>query len=279
MKLLRYGPAGQELPGLLDSDGNVRALRPIIRDIDADVLSPEGIRFLKALDLAKLPLVQDVTRLGSPIGTVREIIAIGLNYREHAKESGLAIPTEPVVFHKSTSSISGPNDDIVLPPDSAKTDWEIELGIVIGSTASKVGKEEAHAHIAGYCLVNDVSERTWQIERGGQWGKGKSFDTFTPVGPWLVTGDELDPHALELTLQVNGAIKQHGHTSDLIFNVNEVVSYVSQFMTLRPGDLIITGTPSGVGLGMKPPQYLAAGDIVDMSATGLGTQHHRVVHE
>ncbi|WP_175108606.1 fumarylacetoacetate hydrolase family protein, partial [Pararobbsia alpina] len=182
------------------------------------------------------------------------IIAIGLNYREHARESGLAIPVEPVVFAKSTSSISGPNDDIVLPAGSEKTDWEIELGIVIGSVTKRVDNEKARASIAGYCLVNDVSERAWQIERAGQWGKGKSFDTFTPIGPWLVTGDEVDPNALDLSLKVNGQIRQHGNTSDLIFDVDTIVSYVSQFMTLMPGDLIITGTPAGVGLGMKPPQ-------------------------
>ncbi len=277
MKLLRYGPAGQELPGILDSMGNIRALRPIVRDIDATVLSPEGLRFLSALDISKLPLVSNPGRLGSPIGAVREIIAIGLNYRDHAKESGLAIPSEPVVFSKSTSSISGPNDDIQLPPGSEKTDWEIELGIVIGSVAKHVTKEAARQYVAGYCMVNDVSERAWQIERGGQWGKGKSFDTFTPVGPWLVTGDELDPNALDLKLQVNGQTRQQGNTSDLIFNVDTVVSYVSQFMTLMPGDLIITGTPAGVGLGMKPPKYLADGDVIDMSITGLGTQRHAVI--
>jgi 2-keto-4-pentenoate hydratase/2-oxohepta-3-ene-1,7-dioic acid hydratase in catechol pathway len=276
MKLLRYGPMGQELPGILDSRGNIRALRPIVRDIDATVLSPEGLRFLAALDVSKLPLVSNPGRLGSPIGAVREIIAIGLNYREHAKESGLSIPSEPVVFGKSTSSISGPDDDILLPPGSEKTDWEIELGIVIGSVAKHVTTEAARQYVAGYCMVNDVSERAWQIERGGQWGKGKSFDTFTPVGPWLVTGDELDPNALDLNLQVNGQTRQHGNTSDLIFDVDTVVSYVSQFMTLMPGDLIITGTPAGVGLGMKPPKYLADGDVVDMSVTGLGTQRHAV---
>jgi 2-keto-4-pentenoate hydratase/2-oxohepta-3-ene-1,7-dioic acid hydratase in catechol pathway len=277
MKLLRYGPMGQELPGILDSTGNVRALRPIVRDIDATVLSPDGLRFLSALDVGKLPLVSNPGRLGSPIGSVREIIAIGLNYQEHAKEAGLPIPSEPVVFAKSTSSISGPNDDILLPPNSEKTDWEIELGIVIGSVAKNVAKETARQYVAGYCMVNDVSERAWQIERGGQWGKGKSFDTFTPVGPWLVTGDELDPNALDLKLQVNGRTYQQGNTSDLIFDVDTIVSYVSQFMTLRPGDLIITGTPAGVGLGMKPPKYLAGGDVIDMSITGLGTQRHAVI--
>jgi 2-keto-4-pentenoate hydratase/2-oxohepta-3-ene-1,7-dioic acid hydratase in catechol pathway len=251
MKLLRYGPIGQELPGILDSTGNVRALRPIVRDIDPTVLSPEGLRFLGALDVSKLPLVSNPGRLGSPIGAVREIIAIGLNYREHAKESGLPIPAEPVVFGKSTSSISGPDDDILLPPGSEKTDWEIELGIVIGAVARRVTKQVARQYVAGYCI--------------------------SPAGPWLVTGDELDPNALDLNLQVNGQICQQGNTSDLIFDVDIVVSYVSQFMTLMPGDLIITGTPAGVGLGMKPPRFLADGDVIDMSVSGLGTQRHAVI--
>ncbi|WP_028217341.1 fumarylacetoacetate hydrolase family protein [Paraburkholderia oxyphila] len=276
MKLLRYGPVGAELPGVLDSQGHVRALRPIVRDIDADVLSSDGIRFLQALDLEKLPLVRQVTRLGCPVATVREIIAVGLNYRDHAQEAELPIPAEPLIFHKSASSISGPDDDIVLPSGSQKTDWEIEFGIVIGTTARKISKEEAHAFIAGYVLLNDVSEREWQLERGGQFGKGKSFDTFTPIGPWLVTCDELVPQNIELLLSVNGTSKQHGNTSNLIFGVDEVVSHISQFMTLKPGDLIATGTPAGVGGGARPPRFLRAGDIVEMSATGLGSQRHKV---
>ena len=277
MKLLRYGPAGHELPGLLDSDGNVRALRPIVHDIDSDVLSPEGLQFLEALDPKKLPLVSNPGRLGPPLAAVRQIVAIGLNYLAHANEAGLPVPAEPVVFQKSTSSISGPDDDVILPPNSEKTDWEIELGVVIGSVTKHVDKRSAYAHIAGYCMVNDISERAWQIERAGQWGKGKSFDTFTPIGPWLVTGSEVDPNALALSLKVNGEVRQQGDTSDLIFDVGTLVSYVSQFMTLMPGDLIITGTPSGVGLGMKPAQFLAAGDVIDMTITGLGTQRHSVV--
>jgi ureidoglycolate lyase len=277
MKLLRYGPQGQELPGMLAADGSVRALTPIVKDIDETVLSPEGMRFLEALDPLKLPRVEAPGRIGSPLGDVKEIIAVGLNYRQHAMEASLPIPSEPVVFFKSTSSICGPGDDILLPPGSINTDWEIELGIVIGSTASRIDKTEARNCIAGYVMVNDVSERQWQIERGGQWSKGKSFDTFTPVGPWLVSASELrEPGSLELKLDVNGTACQRGHTADMIFDVDTIVSYCSQFMTLRPGSLIITGTPAGVGFGMKPQTYLAQGDIVEMSITGLGTQRHCV---
>ena len=277
MKLLRYGPAGKELPGMLDAHGTLRALSPIVKDIDATVLSPEGLRFLAALDATKLPAVVGTPRLGAPLGAIREIVAIGLNYRDHALEAGLPIPSEPVVFAKSTSSVSGPHDDIVLPSASKSTDWEVELGIVIGSVTSRVGDDDAWASIAGYCMVNDVSERDWQLHKGGQWGKGKSFDTFTPIGPWFVSGDEVGrPNGLELSLKVNGEQRQLGNTEHMIFPVNHIVSYVSQFMTLRPGDLIITGTPAGVGLGMKPPQFLKDGDQVDMSITGLGAQTHRV---
>ncbi|MDR5756316.1 fumarylacetoacetate hydrolase family protein [Caballeronia sp. LZ035] len=279
MKLLRYGPAGSELPGMLDANGTLRALSPIVSDIDATVLSPEGLRFLRALDASKLPEVAGTPRLGSPLAAVREIVAIGLNYRDHAIEANLPIPTEPVVFSKSTSSISGPDDDIVLPAGSQKTDWEVELGIVIGSTTSRVDEQAAWASIAGYVMVNDVSERDWQLNRNGQWGKGKSFDTFTPVGPWFVSADEIaQPGRLELELKVNGEQRQSGNTEDLIFPVNTVVSYVSQFMTLKPGDLIITGTPAGVGLGMKPPQFLKVGDTIAQTITGLGAQTHRVVN-
>ncbi|MFM0624508.1 fumarylacetoacetate hydrolase family protein [Paraburkholderia xenovorans] len=276
MKLLRYGPQGQELPAMLAADGSVRALSPIIKDIDESVLSPEGMRFLEALDPLKLPRVDAPGRIGSPLGNVKEIIAVGLNYRQHAMESNLPIPSEPVVFFKSTSSLCGPGDDILLPPGSTSTDWEIELGIVIGSTASRIDKSEARKCIAGYVMVNDVSERHWQVERGGQWSKGKCFDTFTPVGPWLVSASELESGSLDLKLDVNGAARQRGNTADLIFDVDTIVSYCSQFMTLRPGHLIITGTPAGVGFGMTPRTYLAHGDVVDMSITGLGTQRHLV---
>jgi 2-keto-4-pentenoate hydratase/2-oxohepta-3-ene-1,7-dioic acid hydratase in catechol pathway len=277
MKLLRYGPQGQELPAILAADSSVRALSPIIKDIDESVLSAEGMRFLEALDPLKLPKVDAPGRIGSPLGDVKEIIAIGLNYRQHATEANLPIPSEPVVFFKSTSSICGPDDDILLPPGSISTDWEIELGIVIGSTASRIDKSAARKCVAGYVMVNDVSDRYWQVERGGQWSKGKSFDTFTPLGPWLVSAGEMrEPGSLELVLEVNGAARQRGITADMIFDVDTIVSYCSQFMTLRPGHLIITGTPAGVGFGMTPKTYLAHGDIVDMSITALGTQRHLI---
>lgn len=278
MKLLRYGERGEERPGLLDNDGQVRTLLPVVRDIDATILSPEGLAFLEALDPAKLPLVEHPGRLGCPVANVRQIIAIGLNYRDHAIEAKLGIPTEPVVFQKSISSISGPNDDIVMPSGSLKTDWEVELGVVIGAAASHVAQADARRYVAGYCLANDVSERYWQKERGGQWGKGKSFDSFTPVGPWLVTTRELkDPQAVESSLDVNGVRMQRGNTAEMIFSVDAIISYLSQFMTLKPGDLVITGTPAGVGHGRNPPQFLKNGDRIDMAATGLGSQRHRVV--
>jgi ureidoglycolate lyase len=268
---------GAELPGLLDAEGTLRALSPVVGDIDATVLSPAGLRFLAALDASRLPAVEGHPRFGSPLGAVREIIAIGLNYRDHALEAGLPIPSEPVVFNKSTSSICGPDDDIVLPAGSVRTDWEVELGIVIGRTTTRVDEGAAWASIAGYVMVNDVSERDWQMNKGGQWGKGKSFDTFTPIGPWFVSADEVGtPGNLALNLDVNGEARQRGNTENMIFPANRIVSYVSQFMTLRGGDLIITGTPAGVGLGMRPPQFLKAGDVVEQSITGLGMQTHRV---
>jgi 2-keto-4-pentenoate hydratase/2-oxohepta-3-ene-1,7-dioic acid hydratase in catechol pathway len=278
VKLFRYGPVGQERPGIIDANGVMRSLYPVIRGIDETILSPEGLNFLRALDATKLPEVPADTRIGVPLSCVRGITAIGLNYTDHAREANMAIPTEPVVFNKATSSLIGANDDIVLPAGSEKTDWEVELAIVIGSTASNLSPEEAHTAIAGFCLVNDVSERSWQLERNGQWGKGKSFDTFTPLGPWLVTSDEVDnAKSLALTLSVNGVQRQNGNTEDMIFPVSTIVSYVSSFMTLRTGDVIITGTPAGVGMGMKPPVYLRGGDVIDMAITGLGTQKHQVV--
>ena len=262
---------------MLDGRDQLRSLHPVIKDIDVNLLTPEALRFLEAIDPEKLPLVDGQQRIGSPVQQFRQVIAIGLNYRNHAKESGLPVPKEPVVFHKSISSIVGPNDDIALPADALKTDWEVELGIVIGTSASRIEASQARKHIAGYCLVNDVSERHWQVDRGGQWGKGKSLDSFTPVGPWLVTTSELsDPKVLDLTLDLNGVRKQHGNTSDMVFDVDTIVSYLSQFMTLHPGDLIITGTPAGVGMGRNPPEYLKAGDRIDMFGTGLGKQSHTV---
>ena len=271
MKLLRYGPAGQEKPGLLDRDGKIRDLSGAVRDIDGEALAPASLDRLRRLDPASLPLVAGTPRLGPCVGSVSKIVAIGLNYRLHAQEAGAAIPTEPIFFMKATSSICGPNDDVIIPKNSQKTDYEVELGIVIGSLARHVAKADARKHVAGYCVVNDVSEREFQIERGGQWTKGKSADTFCPTGPWLVTADEVpDPGKLALWTEVNGERRQNSNTADLIFGVDEIVSYVSQFMTLLPGDVIPTGTPSGVGMGFKPPKFLKPGDRVRLSVEGLG---------
>jgi 2-keto-4-pentenoate hydratase/2-oxohepta-3-ene-1,7-dioic acid hydratase in catechol pathway len=278
MKLLRYGPAGQEKPGLLDRDGNIRDLSGAVRDIDGQALAPASLDRIRRLDATTLPLVPGSPRLGPCVGSVSKIVAIGLNYRLHAQEAGAAIPSEPIFFMKATSSICGPNDDVIVPKGSQKTDYEVELGIVIGSLARHVAKADARKHIAGYCVVNDVSEREFQIERGGQWTKGKSADTFCPIGPWLVTADEVpDPGKLALWTEVNGERRQSSNTGDLIFGVDEIVSYVSQFMTLLPGDVIPTGTPSGVGLGFKPPKFLKPGDRVRLSVEGLGEQNQRLV--
>lgn len=273
MKILRYGPIGKEKPGILDAQGNIRDLSMLIDDWTHTTLSPMSLQAIRALDFSKLPQVDGTTRLGIPIANPRQFVAIGLNYRKHAEEAGLEIPREPVVFMKAITSLSGPNDDVVLPEGSIETDWEIELGFVIGKLARRVSVDSALEYVAGYCLSNDVSERDWQIKRNGQWGKGKSFDTFGPIGPWLVTTDELrDPQKLAMELRVNGEIKQSSNTEDMIFSVAEIVSYLSQFMTLLPGDVVITGTPAGVGLGMKPQQFLKKGDVVTLAITGLGTQ-------
>ena len=278
MKLLRYGPAGKELPGALDAQGHIRDLSLLVPDFTPDWMSPEKLAALAAVDLSRMPLVQAGVRLGAPIAGTRQFVAIGLNYRKHAEESGHEIPKEPVVFTKATTCISGPNDDVLLPDDSVSTDWEIELGFVMGRTASKVSVADALGYVAGYCLANDVSERDWQIKRNGQWGKGKSFPTFGPIGPWLVTADEVsDPQTISIELQVNGEVKQSSNTSDMIFSVAEIVSYLSQFMTLLPGDLVITGTPAGVGLGMKPPQFVKSGDVMTLSAGPLGSQRQVVI--
>lgn len=279
MKLLRHGPIGAEQPGALDADGQVRDLSLLVPDFTPEWMAPEKLRALAAIDLKKMPLVPAGTRLGAPVTGTRQFVAIGLNYRKHAAESGLEIPKEPVVFTKALTSIGGPNDDITMPQDSVATDWEIELGFVIGTLCRKVPASQALSHVAGYCLANDVSERDWQIKRNGQWGKGKSFDGFGPIGPWLVTADELpDPQGIALELSVNGEVRQRSNTADMIFPVAEIVSYLSQFMTLLPGDLVITGTPEGVGLGMKPaPVFLQRGDVMQLSAGPLGTQRQRVV--
>jgi 2-keto-4-pentenoate hydratase/2-oxohepta-3-ene-1,7-dioic acid hydratase in catechol pathway len=277
MKLLRYGPVGQERPGALDTQGNIRDLSALVPDFTPDWMAPHKLAALAAVDLARMPLVEPGVRLGAPVTGTRQFIAIGLNYRKHAEESGLEIPKEPVVFNKALTSIGGPNDDIALPEGSVSTDWEVELGFVMGSEASKVSEADALQRVAGYCLANDVSERDWQIKRGGTWGKGKSFPGFGPIGPWLVTSDELpDPQNIPVELKVNGVVKQSSNTADMIFPVAQIVSYLSQFMTLLPGDLVITGTPAGVGLGMKPPQFLVSGDVINLSGGPLGTQTQRM---
>jgi 2-keto-4-pentenoate hydratase/2-oxohepta-3-ene-1,7-dioic acid hydratase in catechol pathway len=278
MKLLRYGPPGQEKPGLFDRDGSIRDLSGAVRDIDGETLAPAALDRLRRLDPATLPLVSGSPRLGPCVGAVPKIVAIGLNYRLHAQEAGATIPSEPIFFMKATSSICGPNDDVIIPKGSQKTDYEVELGIVIGSLARYVSLADARKHVAGYCVVNDVSEREFQIERGGQWTKGKSADTFCPIGPWLVTAEEVpDPGKLALWTEVNGERRQNSNTGDLIFGVDEIVSYVSQFMTLLPGDVIPTGTPSGVGMGFKPPKFLKPGDQIRLSVEGLGEQNQRLV--
>jgi 2-keto-4-pentenoate hydratase/2-oxohepta-3-ene-1,7-dioic acid hydratase in catechol pathway len=278
MKLLRVGVKGQECPALLDSQGVVRSLANIVRDIDASVLSTEGLASLRKLNVADLPVVAEVSRIGTPWVGCGKFIGIGLNYADHAREAGMPIPTEPIVFTKAISSITGPNDPLVMPQGSVKTDWEVELGVVIGTRARYVSQAQALEHVAGYCVVNDVSEREYQLERGGTWDKGKGCDTFGPIGPWLVTADEVpDPQKLKLQLAVNGVLLQNGSTETMVFAVAELVSYVSRFMTLEPGDIISTGTPPGVGMGMKPlPQFLKAGDEVRISIEGLGEQCQRV---
>jgi 2-keto-4-pentenoate hydratase/2-oxohepta-3-ene-1,7-dioic acid hydratase in catechol pathway len=278
MKLLRYGPSGHEKPGLLDSEGRIRDLSGIVSNIDSSVLAPGRLAHLRKFDPVKLPLVRGSPRLGVPYTGIGKFIAIGLNYSDHAAESGMPVPAEPIVFMKVTTCITGPNDGIVLPKGSTKTDWEVELGVVIGTKAQYVDKADALKHVAGYCVINDISERHFQLERGGQWDKGKGCDTFGPIGPYLVTSDSVsDPHELDMWLDVNGQPRQRGNTRTMIFGVGHLVSYVSQFMTLMPGDIITTGTPPGVGMGMKPPQFLKAGDVVTLGIEGLGEQRQKVV--
>jgi 2-keto-4-pentenoate hydratase/2-oxohepta-3-ene-1,7-dioic acid hydratase in catechol pathway len=279
MKLLRYGPQGQEKPGLLDAEGRIRDLSGVVADLGPAEISPEGLARLKALDPAALPLVEGSPRRGVPVAGTRKFLAIGLNYADHAAESGLAIPPEPVIFTKAVSCLQGPDDPVMIPRGSARTDWEVELGFVIGKRASYVEEAEALAYIAGYCAVNDVSERDFQLNRSGTWDKGKGCDTFGPVGPWLVTADEVgDPHDLALWLEVNGKRVQDGSTRTMIFGVARLVSYLSQFMTLEPGDIITTGTPPGVGMGQKPePWFLKPGDTMEVGVEKLGIQRQRVV--
>jgi 2-keto-4-pentenoate hydratase/2-oxohepta-3-ene-1,7-dioic acid hydratase in catechol pathway len=279
MKLLRYGAVGNEKPGVLDGQGRIRALSSVIPDLNADFLTPLQLQEIGKVSIDGLPIEPIGSRLGTPYRGVGKFIAVGLNFSDHAAESGLAAPTEPVIFMKATSCIVGPNDDIMLPKGSLKTDWEVELGVVIGRTARHVSEADALDYVAGYCLVNDVSERAYQLERGGTWDKGKGCDTFGPVGPYLVTADEVgDPQNLDMWLDVNGVRKQTGNTKTMIFPVRALVSYISEFMTLNSGDLITTGTPPGVGLGQKPaPVYLKAGDVVELGISRLGTQRQTVV--
>ena len=278
MKLLRYGPKGKEKPGILDRSGACRDLSGHIPDFTPDQLAPAALERLRKLDPQSLPPVAGTPRLGVPLAAIGKLVCVGLNYVDHAKEGGMQIPSEPVLFLKAISSINGPNDDVVLPKGAQKGDWEVELGIVIGTTAQYVAEHDALKHVAGYCIVNDVSERAFQMERGGQWTKGKSCDTFAPVGPWLVTADEIpDPQALDLVCEVSGQVMQKGTTRNMIFSCAQIVSYLSHFMTLAPGDVIPTGTPAGVGLGMKPPRFLKPGDAMRLTVSGLGEQRQRVL--
>lgn len=278
MKLIRFGNPGKEKPGLHDAAGKLHDLSSVIADIGADQLRPAALARLRKLDPLKLPLVRGAPRIGCPVANIGKFIAIGLNYSDHAAEAGLPIPKEPVVFMKAISCIQGPNDPVMLPRGSTKMDWEVELGVVMGSRARYVSQKEALGFVAGYCTVNDLSERSYQLERGPQWDKGKGCDTFGPIGPWLVTSDELtQPQKLGLWLDVNGQRLQTGNTKTMIFGVARLVSYLSQFMTLMPGDVITTGTPPGVGLGLKPPQYLKKGDVMTLGIAGLGEQRQVVV--
>ena len=283
MKLLRYGPKGQEKPGLLDAAGRVRDLSGIVPDIAGDVLTPAGLARIAGIDVGALPIVAGIPqrdlRLGPCVGRVGKFICIGLNYADHAAESNMPIPAEPVVFAKWTSAIVGPDDDVEIPRGSSRTDWEVELGVVIGKPGRYIAEADAMSHVAGYCIVNDVSEREVQLERGGgQWDKGKGCDTFGPIGPWLVTADEVrDPQDLDLWLEVDGRRFQDGNTRTMVFPVARLVSHLSQFMSLQPGDLISTGTPPGVGLGQKPPKYLVSGQTMRLGISGLGEQKQRTV--
>jgi len=278
MKLVRYGSAGLEQPGLLDAQTRIRSLTGVVADIGGDALLPESLARLRQIDPTTLPLVPGSPRLGPCVGKVGKFICAGLNYSDHAAESGMAVPAEPIIFMKATSCLSGPNDDIVIPRGSQKTDWEVELGVVIGKTAKYVAEKDALAHVAGFCVVNDVSERAFQLEGTGQWVKGKSADTFGPIGPWLVTADEVSNwNELDMWLDVDGRRYQNGNTRTMVFGVEFLVSYLSRFMSLRPGDVIATGTPPGVGHGQKPPVYLREGNEVRLAVAGLGEQRQRVV--
>lgn len=279
MKLVRYGAKGKEKPGLIDKEGKLRDLSKVVKDITPEQFTTAALAKLKKLDTSKLPLVKGKPRFGVPFSGVGKFLAIGLNYSDHAEEAGMAIPKEPIMFFKADTSLTGPNDKVMLPQGSKKSDWEVELGIVIGKKARYVTKKDALKHVAGYCVVNDVSEREYQLERGGTWDKGKGCDTFGPVGPWLVTSDEIkDPQNLDMWLDVNGKRFQTGNTKTMIFDAATIISYVSEFMTLMPGDIITTGTPPGVGMGVKPkPRFLKVGDVMTLGIQGLGEQRQEVV--
>ena len=278
MKLLRFGNAGEEKPGIIDNDGSIRDLSGMINDIDGSTISPDGLEKINQLDLSSLPIVNNNPRIGPCVGNVGKFLCIGLNYSDHAAETGAKAPAEPILFQKATSAIIGPNDNVEIPKTSTATDWEVELGIIIGKKAKYITEGSSQEYIAGYCVVNDVSERDFQAKRSGQWTKGKSCDTFGPIGPYLVTKDEInDPQNLIMTLDVNGQRMQNGSTKTMIFSVNHIVHYLSQFMSLNPGDVIATGTPPGVGLGMKPPVFLKSGDTMKLSIKGLGEQNQKCI--
>ncbi|MBB3276755.1 MULTISPECIES: fumarylacetoacetate hydrolase family protein [unclassified Pseudoxanthomonas] len=278
MKLLRHGAPGAEKPGLLDDEGRIRDLSAVIADIAGEAITPEGLQRLRALDVSTLPLVDGAPRLGPCVGQVGKFVCIGLNYSDHAAETGAQVPAEPVIFNKWTSAICGPDDDVQIPRGSHKTDWEVELGVVIGRGGRYIAEADAMEHVAGYCVINDVSEREFQLEGTGTWDKGKGCDTFGPLGPWLVTADEIpDPHALDLWLEVDGHRYQDGNTRTMVFQVPFLISYLSRFMSLQPGDVISTGTPPGVGLGQKPPVYLRPGQVMRLGIDGLGEQRQKVV--
>ncbi len=278
MKLLRYGNSGKEKPGIIDIDGNIRDLSDVIDDINGSTISSDGLNKINQIDISSLPLVSDNPRIGPCVGSVGKFLCIGLNYSDHAAETGAEAPPEPILFQKATSAIIGPNDDVEIPKNSSATDWEVELGIIIGKKAKYIEEGSSQDYIAGYCVVNDVSERDFQAKRAGQWTKGKSCDTFGPIGPYLVTKDEVpDPQDLSMTLDVNGQRMQDGSTKTMIFSVNHIVHYLSQFMSLNPGDVIATGTPPGVGLGMKPPMFLKSGDTMKLSIQGLGEQNQKCI--
>mgnify|MGYP003387022823 FL=1 len=278
MKLLRYGPAGAEKPGVLDADGTIRDLSGAVADISGDTLLPDSIEKLKAIDPASLPKVDGSPRIGACVGNVGKFMCIGLNYSDHAAETGGEVPSEPILFMKANSAIQGPNDDVIIPRDSEQTDWEVELGFVIGKGGKYINEADAMSHVAGYCVVNDVSERNFQIRMEGQWTKGKSCDTFGPLGPWLVTADEVaDPQALGLWTEVNGHRYQNGNTNTMVYGVQYLISYLSKFMSLHPGDVVATGTPPGVGMGQKPRVFLKPGDTMRLGVDGMGVQEQKLI--